>query len=739
MTPLHALVTWQTTPLFPRWLVVALCAALAAAVLFGIVVMARRKVSWRWNAFLAVVRFAAIAVFALMLLQPSVSLSESEPQRGRLVVLVDESQSMNLPAAQGKSRWQQAAEALGSSALGKALSERFELERYTFAESARPARNGGDPDKAHGTTTKLADSLESLVRQQRAEGKSPRRVLLVTDGADHGVNDPVAAAKRLGLSIDVMMPASDQKPSPQNIAIAQVQSPARVLLGAETHFRVNVQGPADDADRKVKIVVREAGKSIDEANFAFNGKHAEQTFILPHRPDSAGLKQYEFVVEGSEAPAYKHTFQVLDSKYEILVLEDTWRWEYKFLQRLYEDDPNFRFTALLSRGKGTFAQFASPDRRVHLIGFPQNYAEMEAFDLFFLGDVDVTRWPRALPSALARLVAEEGKSLVVMAGPNLAKIAEVPELSNLLPVEIGEESGTPTEGPIEVRLRPEAASSPFFFQIRAGDSLPAIDRVYPAIRKRAGASVLLEAVKKRNPYGPLIVMAEHTVGKGRVLYIGTDTLWKWQTLAPSTDGPTPYATFWQQAFRALTPERTSVSPVQLWLTTSRSRVVVGAPVMVEAEVQTRQPLASPLVEGHVTVGEGRRLPLVFRADPAAPMRWRADFAAPAAGLSQITAQVQSQGKTLAEGNVHLLVQEPRAENEDAEIDRLGLARLAESTGGQIVDPARPETWPNPSEDSANQVVERVRTWDLWSNYSLLLMLASLLAVDWFTRLWRGLV
>ena len=81
---------------------------------------------------------------------------------------------------------------------------------------------------------------------------------------------------------------------------------------------------------------------------------------------------------------------------------------------LFEDDPSFRFSALLARGGGAFVQFGSPDRRVNLVGFPQTRADLDGFDCFVLGDVDPAKWPRALAADLARQVTDEGKSLVVI-------------------------------------------------------------------------------------------------------------------------------------------------------------------------------------------------------------------------------------------------------------------------------------------------------------------------------------
>jgi len=107
------------------------------------------------------------------------------------------------------------------------------------------------------------------------------------------------------------------------------------------------------------------------------------------------------------------------------------------------------------------------------------------------------QWPRGLATDLAREVTEGGRALVVIRGPGLAKLQEIPELHAVLPVELTPESSKPVEGPIDVRVRPDSAQSPFFFQFRAGaeETLPPLDQIYPTLRKRPGATVLLEATK----------------------------------------------------------------------------------------------------------------------------------------------------------------------------------------------------------------------------------------------------
>jgi hypothetical protein len=721
-------VKWS--PLWPLGLIVVILAALLLATVYGLYTLLRKQVRPRWVAILGGLRLAVLAVVALVLLQPAVSYTHTVQPRPEVLVMLNVSDSM------GQARLDEAVAALRRSELASSLSERFHLRWFRYDRTASPLKESELADQRTSTApARLGESLSVACDLLRAEGASPQRVLLASDGNDESDTDPAVVARRLGVAVDVLTLPAKQEEEKKGIELADVQGARRVLLGSETHFRIWLRaGRPTGKDRSLSLHLLEDGKQIQDVPLTLKAGRLEQTFTLAHRPMTSGLKQYEFRLK--DHASKKLAVQVLDSKYEILFLEDTWRWEYRFLHRLFEEDPSFRFTALLARGQGGFLQFASPDRRVNLVGFPQGRAELEPFDIFFLGDVNPARWPRGLSQALAQLVTEEGKSLVVIAGPGLGRLADIPELHTLLPVDLTRDSGTPVRGPIEVRLRPDASQSPFFFQLRPGETrLPALDQIYPVLRKRPGATVLLEAAKQRNAYGNLIVLAEHTVGRGRVLFIGTDTLWKWQTLAPG-DGPTPYSIFWQQAFRALTPSRSQLGPVNLWLTPSRTRGQVGGRIQIEAEIQADRPLPGARVQASAELPDGRRLPLAFAPEGTNPRRFRAELTPPVPGLYKVTASVLAEGKSAGDGTTSFEV-EP-AGTRSAGVDRLALARLAAATGGWVIDPARPETWPV-SEGTALPPIQQGQTLDLWSSFTLLLLLCGLLGSDWVVRLVKGLI
>jgi len=731
----------QLNLLLPDWLTWLLTAALFGAVVYGIVTMVQKQVARNWIYALGGLRIAAFLTFVLILLQPAITTSVEEPQQPEQIVLIDTSQSMGLASSKG-TRLQEVVDALQSGEMAATLKSRYRIHWHAFDERARPIEERDLAGlKPIGTTTQDADSIVTAIRHARAQGKQPQRMLLVSDGLDRGDTDPVEIAREFGLTVDVLAPSVRKPDDSPPVAIAEVQSARRVLLGSDTTFRVSLDGRRPvPRDRSVQLRIADGGKTILKKSAVLKAGRAEAKIELTYRPPSIGAKQYEFSLSAGAAAGakpYPVSVQVVDRKFEVLVLEDRWRWEYKFLHRLFEDDPSFRFSALLNRGGGAFVQFGSPDRRVNLIGFPQGRADLEGFDVFVLGDVNASKWPRGLANHLARLVADEGRSLVVIAGPGLANLRELPELHAILPVELTGESGTPIDGPIEVRLRADAVNSPFFFQLRNPDEKPTpLDQIYPTLRKRPGATVLLEAAKHRNPYGNVIVLAEQTVGRGRVLFVATDTLWKWHTLASTNDGPTPYSIFWQQAFRAMTPVRSNVGLVSLWLTPNRSRVDVGRPIVVQAEVESTRTLPPTTMQGFLTTPNDKRVPIVFSADVSNPRLYRAEFVCAHAGLNHISASLVAEGKALAEGASAVQVHEPRGE--DGDVDLVNLARIAQATGGRVLDPAVPETWPTPGAEVLPPI-ERLHVIDPWGNFTLLLLLCVFLGIDWFIRLFNGLV
>lgn len=737
--------TLRWMPVLPVWAIAVIALALLILLAFGTRILAKKRVPKRWLVGLGMLRMAIIAVFTASLLQPILAYRGSEKEGPPVLVMLDTSKSMSV-----NGRLTETAQWLDDSGLKARLAARPNVHWFAFDEHAR-AVEPGKPTAATGEATRYAESLGDawdLLRQQRESDASivpGGRVLLVSDGRDAGSSDVSQLARQLGLSIDTLAPvappASVETP---RLTIAPLQAPRRVQLGAEAKLGISLS-QSGLSGRPLTLRVVDGDRTVGTQPFTFAANQTEATVNLPFRPEEAGLREFRLLIDGAPnengEATRRFSAQVAGGASEVLFLEDSWRWEFKFLRRIFEDDPAFTLTAFLSRGDTAFVQLAEPDRSSQVTGIPQTRGELAVFDTVVLGNVDPRRWPRALPSAIRTLVEEDGKSLIVIGGPGLRALLDTPELAALLPVELSEESGNPVPGPVNLAVTPDGLASPFFAAVGGVSAdfwadLPPVDQVYPPLRKKPAATALVEAAQLANSYGKLIVMAEHTVGRGRVLYVGTDTLWKWQTLSKVAEGPSHYQVFWQQALRALAPAGATGGNVTLRVDPDRSRLNPGETVTLRGEVQSAQALASPRVQAEVTLPDGKKIPLDFTPDPEQDGRHTASFVPTQSGQHRVAATVVSGDRTEAEAQSVFDVETVSPELSDTSLDFANLARLSQDTGGQVIDRSDPATWEALTKFEEIPV-DREKTLDLWNGYSLLVLLSLLLGLDWLLRLLRG--
>lgn len=747
-------------PLLPVWAIGMIAVVLALILLLGSLMLIRKRVPSASIKGLAFLRLLAIALVVACLFHPVFTYTKQDVRRPDLLVMVDTSQSMGVKGKEGTPRLQRALETLRSKGIESHLANSYDLQWYSFDRDARPtppAELAKAEAKGEGTDYKA--SLETAYRYHQlvatandpAGSSIPPEVLIVSDGNDRGNSDPGEAARRLGLRVHTLAPPeSIQGSTAPSCAIVGVQSPRKVLLGSEGRFRVTLR-QSNAGDIPVIVELTEDGQEVSRQEVVFGKAEQERQINITYRPGSIGTKRCLLTVkpkaEGQPletAAPYEISMQVAGHTKKVLVLENTIRWEFKYLWRVIEEDPNFAGTAFLSRGEGIYMQFSEPDNPIKLGGFPQSRAELEFFDIIILGDVNPKRWSPTLANALQELVSKDGRSLVYIAGPNLPRVAESPQISGLLPVELVPESGRPITGPIPIRISPEGiSSSPFYKPVSGANvvdwgELPAIEQLYAPLRKRPAATTLVEAADRSNDYGNLIMVAEQTVGRGRVMYVGTDTLWRWQTLGrPDQSQNSPYKIFWQQALRAMAPNRWTEGNVNLYVQTDRSKYQAGDTIYVRAELQADRKVVNPKVEATLLTPDNQSLPLVLLPTPGNAQLFHTEFEAVQPGHYKINSTVQSEGNMLLDVSTELDV-DPSGELASAPVNAAMLKRLATVTGGKEIDPAQKETWPA-TQLGDTTTIQRTHVIDLWNNYTLLCALMLVLGADWALRLLRGFV
>jgi hypothetical protein len=263
------------------------------------------------------------------------------------------------------------------------------------------------------------------------------------------------------------------------------------------------------------------------------------------------------------------------------------------------------------------------------------------------------------------------------------------------------------------------------------------DAATPVIGARAAIETRTLATSLAGPADaaegePAPGIVHRRYGKGQVLSIGLDGLWRWSLNAKADGRPTLYDRFWDQLVLWLLAGRDFMPEHEFSLRSNAANILLGDKVYFR--VVTREPHP-----------ELAHVPVRIYADDreAAAI----DLAADASGHAPTGAWLpESTGKYRAvaafpdgsSGENRFIVYEENAEQTDVAVDELYLRRLCESSGGRLLQPGELADVLATRDDAGPGAVSktvRVSVWDrTWFFYTI----GAVLAAEWFLRRRWGL-
>ena len=240
-------------------------------------------------------------------------------------------------------------------------------------------------------------------------------------------------------------------------------------------------------------------------------------------------------------------------------------WDVRFLRQFLVATPGVE---LISFYLLVEAEDFAPHSReeLALIPFPTDelfLKEIGNFDLIIVQNFPLGTYFLLRDQHLDRMrrYVEEGGGILFLGGDRAYGLGEVQTtaVAELFPVELeaGEEGESYARGPLGAQLAPDGLAHPIMTFGGVGDEeslslsqLPQLAGVNRLGAVAKGGSLLATA-SNGDEVLPLIVAGRY--GKGRVLVVATDSLWKWAFPARlSHDSPTVYRRFFLNALAWLT-------------------------------------------------------------------------------------------------------------------------------------------------------------------------------------------
>ncbi len=681
---------------------------------------------------LEILRLLAVIVILVTLMRPERVQTYERERQPRVVVLTDGSRSMETrdqvaPGEQeglvGRGEWID--QVLESNVIAP-LRPRYQLTVERFAEDA--------------AVTDLSSPLAELPERY----DNLEAVILLSDGDWNAGESPAGAATRLAVNgvrlFTIGIGSSDYLP---DLVLDQVKPPSYSLLGEHVSIPYRVQNRLP-REVRTELLVQEEGRVATRKNLVIPPGGSSQGAILWH---AARLGEQELKVTLPVDPSEidplnnEHAFRltVRQERLRVLIVESRPRWEYRFLRNALSRDPGIELECLLLHPLLPPGEGAD-----YIQSFPEGREQLASYDTIFLGDIGIGEGELTLRQAelLAGVVQQLGSGLVFLPGSRGRQLTLADSaLGPLLPILYDEKNprGFGTELAANLELTNDGADHLLTMLARTPainrrlwSQLPGFYWCAPVVRTRPGAQVLAVHSVMRNRWGRLPLLVTRAHGQGNVLFMGTDSAWRWRKGVEDVY----HYRFWGQVVRWMAHPRHLAQEEGIRLVFSPEMPRQGETVMLHASLldQAGFPLGNARLSADITAREGGQTRVLLQPEPGGWGVYTGRFDAQAAGVHDIVVEAAEVDRRLA---TTIEITPYARERTGQPANHAILRELARITGGAFATAQR-----------ASDVVDQVRLlpeseplqvrFMLWSQWWWGLLLLLLLAAYWSLRKLSGL-
>lgn len=668
---------------------------------------------------LSLLRLVALAALVWLLAMPV--LERALPSTGtRVLVLRDRSRSMERPERAGGGTRDAAAErALAE--LQASLRGRARVEVREFAGTLLDDTSRADGERAATAPGSALAALARLPVERRPDG-----VILLSDGAVNAGDDPLAAARALGVPVHTLLVGER---TGVDRGIAGVESSSEARVGEATPVRVRV---VSDEERGTPIVVRllDGERELARSTVSAPGPGAEalaEMRVVPSRPGLALWTARVAELEGDVSPdddAHGVAVPVAPGKLGVLVLTSGLNWDLAFLRRALAGDSTVDLRTRVRENSGAWN--ALERASAGSLG-PADLAGRAVVVLDALAGADLGP---AMDAALEGFV-RNGGGLLLLAGP-------APGAARFARGQLGRELHFRTGPLASAASGPEP--QPAGAEILAWDDDPA--RGARAWREAApladvatiaagGADRVLLAARE----GATPLWLARTLGRGQVLLVNGTGFWRW-----SLDGTDELANergrrLWRKTIRWLAEP---VHGEPLRVTAERRLVPGGEPVRLDAMLQDArfQPVAGAEVRAELSGPGGATRRVTFT--PGGPGVYTSTFPSPGPGRWQVAARATRGGREVGRARGEFVVDRWTLEALRAQPDSASMAAIANASDGRTGLARDAARWAR-SLDARTLVRARTASTRLWESPWLFALVVGMLSVEWAWRRRRGLM
>lgn len=778
------------------WLPLAVVLAVCALAMLAWAYAGVRSASWV-RGLAAALKTVGILALAVCLVEPMFRGTRPQPGVNRFLVAADTSRSLQLSDGSRQTRGQtlQARLAETSPWLTR-LGQDFDVRRYTFDTALRPVKEY-QTFAFDGQGSALAGSLRSLA--DRFRGQPVAGILVFTDGNATDLTEQ-ANWQGLPPVYPVVLGGEDSLVdlSVARVSVSQTNfDAAPVTIAAEIEGQ-GVAGKSvvvrvlDESGKEVErreVAAMPAGRPLAQ-RFLFKPEQAGISFYTIEACLAGEEKSLDGARKAASGAALPRTAEATlannrrlatvdrgGGPYRVLYVGGRPNWEYKFLARALDGDDELKLVGLVriakkeprfaflgrsgeqnnplfrgfsNQGDDTAEQYDQPvllrltdDDEELRGGFPKDAEDLYRYHAIVLDDVEAAFFTQDQQSLVQQFVSQRGGGLLMLGGKDSFEGGNYQRtpIGDMLPVYLDRGQVAPPQGGWRLSLTREGWLAPWV-RVRTTEpdeerrlaEMPPLLAVNPLSSIKPGASVLaqVQAAGSETIRPALVVQP---LGRGRVGALLVGDLWRWD-MHRKDPKQSDLEKAWRQTVRWLVSD--VPQPVEAEVRAAPAAGNQAVEIVVRARDKLFQPLDNATATVKVKTPEGREVELTADASSQRAGEYLATFVPREAGAYRASVVVTApDGSEVGRRENGWAVEPDTEEFRTLPANRALLARIAQETGGEVLEPGDLESFVA-SLPNRKVPVSEAWTYPLWHQWSVFAFAIACLVGEWGLRRWKGL-
>lgn len=591
---------------------------------------------------------------------------------------------------------------------------------------------------AEETGTSIADSLEAAAGSVR--GVPLAGIVLLTDGLDTSSQRTETVLRDLGVKGIPVYPVPMGLADPDDVSIRNIVIQEVAFSGDKVPVRVQVRSKGYEK-RSAVVSVRLNGRSVASRSIRLAGGLQFEDLFFNVDQHEKGAAKVEIEIEPFEDEAtaannrVERSVSVVNEKINVLCIEGSARWEYRYLMAMLKRDPRINVTFIATRSGPEIARNSSD----YIARFPERREDAFKYDLVILGDVDSAFFTGDEFLRLEELVRDRGGSLLMLCGSRFAPATySGTPVEKMLPVTFEPDAEwNDVEDSVYPVLTPEGRSSLVMTlemdqeeNDRTWSRVAPLEWVPPLLAARPGATILATLSDSSSRVDKYPLVAWQRYGTGKCMVIGTDRMW----LLRFKTGDKYHWRVWSQCIQFLTLSRLMGEHKRIRLEKDRAIYPVDGHVQLYAhllddryEAIIQSGFDVVVVPLDVPGAQPQRVAL--RPDAENPGLYEGCFSPTSPGRYRVEANSgDSDLSNTTEFQVYNV--EPEMANTEMQIE--SLRRVADMSGGKCLGMLQLGELSSLLDLERHEETYKTEV-PLWDNAWILTLLIALMGSEWIVR------